>query len=431
MSVSSNVLRRSRDPQYLHLYSKTLRNYRQCSEDFLDYRYSESILNAFEVLEFFWKSISFLNSGSYPQRHLPRYSDFRTISTLLRNFLSSTQISQIQNIFSSYNPRWRPNPVQRMQPRYGDERAGIPPSQLYNYNEARKAVKYCENLTRTLSQIHRNIVINHPKSKIAILNGKVSTSSSEKRCTQHPHANRYNVRNWFDKINKIPNVIVNRLPISKIDSSFSIVINPFGESYPEKPNSQKMTPAFDVLCDYIFDGGIFVTMGGLPFTYYWDVMSGNQHNANTIVPNYPTNLVWSFISGRPQIQMRTTTLLLNNLLEKTFNVMTTMDDPTSGQVGPVSLRIFQNREDKKYWDCTYVGPFHEFRSIDPQRSPSAIPIARALRYGTEVWPIAIVRYGFGLLFHVGLDLNLSNVNEYDFTLSALEGLVTNYISYFS
>jgi len=37
---------------------------------------------------------------------------------------------------------------------------------------------------------------------------------------------------------------------------------------------------------------------------------------------------------------------------------------------------------------------------------------------------------FGLLFHVGLDLNIRNVNEYNFTLSALEGLITNYSSYF-
>jgi len=318
-----------------------------------------------------------------------------------------------------------------MQPRYGDERAGIAPSQLYNHNKARKAVKDCEILTKTLSDIHRNILSNHPELKVLILNGKVSTSSSEIRCTQYPHANRYDVRKWYYKIKSIPYVIVNRLPISKINSSFSIVINPFGESYPEKPTSHKMTPAFDVLSDYIFDGGILVTMGGLPFTYYWDVMLGTQLNANTIVPNYTTNLVWSFIGGRPQIRMRTTTLLIDNLLEKTFNVMTTMDDPNSRQVGSVSVTPFQNREDKKYWDCRYTGSLNEFRSIEPQRSPSAIPVVRALRHGNEVWPVAIVRYGFGLLFHVGLDLNRSNISEYGFTLSAINGLITNYRSFFS
>jgi hypothetical protein len=426
MSISQDVLRRSRDPQYSHLYSKTHRNYRLCSEEFYNYRYSESILNAYEVLEFFWKSIYYLDSGSYPPQHLPSRGDLSTVSSFLNKFLNTTQISKINNIFSTYNPRWQSNPTQRMQPRYGDEKRGIPPSKLFTHRLTNSAVINCGVLTEALSKIHRTILSYHSERKILILNGKVTTSSAEKRCHQYPHADGLDVNKWYYNIKKIPNTSVNRLPISIINNSYSIVINPFGESYPEKPNTLEDTPAFNLICDYIFNGGVFITAGGLPFTYYWDVNSGTQISANTVVPNYPTQIIWN----GPQIEVRETTLLLNNLLEKKFNIMTTMDDPNQNHVGPISIIIRQNREDMTYWHCNSLeNSFIEFRSIDPQRSSSAVPVIRATRYGNEVWPVAFVRYGYGFLMHIGLDL--INQNECSFAISVLKGLITNYQSYFS
>lgn len=428
MSTSSVILRRSRNPQFLHLYSKALRNYRVCSEDFFGHRYSESILNAYEVLEFFWKSIHYLDSGAYPHKHLPDSSDFTQVSSLLSSFISATKISEIRTIFSNYNPGWRPNPAQRMQPRYGDELLGTPPSQLYNFNKSKKAVKNCHSLMSTLAHIHRTILSRQTKTKILILNGKVTKSSSEIRCNQYPHADELSVSQWYQKIRAIPDVYVTRKEISQIDNSFGIIINPFGESYPEKPSSSLQTPAFDSICDYIFNGGIFVTAGGLPFTYCWDVQSGNQRNTRLVVPNVATHLTVGQLRGSPQLRVHGTTMLLDNLIEIKFNIMTTMDEPRLGRLGPVNVTLLQNQSDKIYWDCPYVNSnVNEFRSLNPARSDQAIPILRAIRHGIEVWPIAFVKHGFGILLHMGIDLAAGNTFESEVVTSIINEIVSKYL----
>ncbi len=329
-----------------------------------------------------------------------------------------------------YNSGWRPNPQQRMQPRYGDERRGIPPSQLYNFNNTRKAVKDCGILMQRLTKIHRTILSLHPQIKIMILNGNVTTSSAETRCTQYPHSDELNVLKWYQHLRRIPDVDVTRKEISQMDNSYGIVVNPFGESYPEKPTTSSRTPAFKLICDYIFNGGIFLSSGGLPFTYYWDVQTGSQVNANIVVPNVPTHILWNTHQGIPQFQVRTTSLLLNNLLQITFNVMTTMDETTPGRTGPTNVTLFQNSNDTAYWRCPLVNTnVNEFRSISPQRSSNAVPIVRAIRHGSEVWPVSFVKYGYGVLLHVGVDLISGNITESELALKVVEGVVSNYLVY--
>src|SRR5438105_1384172 len=64
-------------------------------------------------------------------------------------------------------------------------------------------------------------------------------------------------------------------PVSNISNgSFSVVINPFGEAYPELGNGEGV--GFKTIASYIRDGGIFINSGGQPFTYSWDVHTGNS-----------------------------------------------------------------------------------------------------------------------------------------------------------
>jgi hypothetical protein len=62
-------------------------------------------------------------------------------------------------------------------------------------------------------------------------------------------------------------------PISYI-SAFSVILNPFGEAYPESGNAEGV--GFKTIASYIRDGGIFVNSGGQPFAYSWDVNTGNS-----------------------------------------------------------------------------------------------------------------------------------------------------------
>jgi hypothetical protein len=66
-------------------------------------------------------------------------------------------------------------------------------------------------------------------------------------------------------------------PISHINNSaFSIIINPFGEAYPESGNAEGVS--FRAIASYIRDGGIFVNSGGQPFAYNWDVNTGPTYS---------------------------------------------------------------------------------------------------------------------------------------------------------
>ena len=117
----SQVLRRSRNPQYLHLYRKCVSSYRMTMIDLAYSRYSECVWNMYEVLEFFWKAVHFLQYGNYPHRHLPRLSELARVSACLQDYLRPGTVNRIRSIYRRRNPSWQRNPRQRMQPRYGDE----------------------------------------------------------------------------------------------------------------------------------------------------------------------------------------------------------------------------------------------------------------------------------------------------------------------
>lgn len=427
----SNVLRRSRDPQYLHLYRKCIGSYQTALSDLSNRRYSECLWNAYEVLEFFWKAIYFLQNGRYLNKHLPQLRDSNRVSTFLQNYIQAGTLQRIQSIYARYNPRWQRNPQQRMQPRYGDERTGLPPSRLYNQRVAQRAVRDCLILARELAKVHREIMLRQSELLVGILNGTFSRSRNERRCNIAPYAGGCNATSWHRYLSRIPNVRTRSIAVSEMDNSLCAVINPFGEAYPEKPSASNIFPAYGLIRDYIFFGGVFISCGGLPFTYYFDVISGLQHNTSAIVRNIPINIRLTMSQGRPQVQVLSTTLLVSNLIQRDFGIMTTMDDPSSGHVGPISLQIYQNSQDTQFWICSQVGnTFHEFRSINPSVSPAAIPIVHAQRFGQEIFPVAFVRYGFGLLLHIGLDLSPRRNAECNLAKEAVRGLLQNYLRYF-
>ena len=59
------------------------------------------------------------------------------------------------------------------------------------------------------------------------------------------------------------------------NDAFSIVINPFGEAYPELGSAEGV--GLKTILSYIHDGGILVNSGGQPFVYSWDVKTGSYN----------------------------------------------------------------------------------------------------------------------------------------------------------
>jgi HEPN domain-containing protein len=429
MSINGRAL----NPQYLHLYKKCIASYRNSMIDLAARRYPECILSMYEALEFFWKAIYFLNNGRYPHNHLPSLTEFNSVSSLLQKYLSNNQISNIRAIFRVYNPRWRSNPQQRMRPRYGDEVTGIPPARLYKKRNAEIAVLRSSILAKQLVDVHRQIMLQQPKLLVGVLSGYFSNSHNEYRCNQAPSASGVSAKKWQTVLSTLTNVKVNLKTISQLDNSLSCVINPFGEAYPEKTTVPSTLPAYELIKDYVFFGGIFVNCGGMPLTYFFDVTSGGPlNNTSTVLNNYPVGVqISTAANGLPQLQILATTVLVNNLCRKDLGIMPLMDDPKSGRVGPFASQLHQTVADRKFWNYTEAVPMlMVFRPIDPQASPNAVPVMRTTVSGMEFYPISFVRYGFGIFFSIGLDLNVGRNSECSFAKDSVKNLLQNYRAYF-
>ena len=66
------------------------------------------------------------------------------------------------------------------------------------------------------------------------------------------------------------------------NGAFSIIINPFGEAYPELGSAEGV--GLRTILSYIQDGGIFVNSGGQPFVYSWDVNTGSHNLVINFIP---------------------------------------------------------------------------------------------------------------------------------------------------
>jgi hypothetical protein len=90
--------------------------------------------------------------------------------------------------------------------------------------------------------------------------------------------------------------------ISQINNNiFSVIVNPFGESYPESGNAEGVS--FRTITSYIRDGGIFVNSGGQPFPYSWDVNTGNSQAVIGFIPAL-SDIQTNHVDGIPALQIK-------------------------------------------------------------------------------------------------------------------------------
>ena len=114
-------------------------------------------------------------------------------------------------------------------------------------------------------------------AKLAILDGYV-TGKNEKVCQNYPFTNSTKDF-WKKKIEALDKTAgkfeVVSANIESISEEFAVVLNPFGEEYPEIDKKSKT--AFNVIKNFVEDGGIYVNTGGFPFFYAWDVKEGKEY----------------------------------------------------------------------------------------------------------------------------------------------------------
>ncbi len=90
--------------------------------------------------------------------------------------------------------------------------------------------------------------------------------------------------------------------ISNLNSGiFPIIVNPFGEAYPELGNTEDIW--LKTILSYIGVGGIFVNTGGQPFVYSWDVNTGIYKLLVNFIPALASIQNIYDIKGNPMLSI--------------------------------------------------------------------------------------------------------------------------------
>lgn len=290
--------------------------------------------------------------------------------------------------------------------RYGNPDAKMPATEII----ARKDVEPLKTDAREICKLLCRIEFEKkfaPPIRLGILNGYVDGSDkSEKPCTEFALNEFKDINIWrkyfsafsFDGKSRYD---IEEIPINRVNNQFAVVINPFGEVYPEKDVRSKLV--FNILKDYVADGGILVNTAGFPFFYAWDVGKGAHQpvvDEKMFIPR-----TFKFEEGKMVgVQFGLMLGFAGSLFWRELGGLTTVDTPKLSGVN--ELEVYQADDDKKIaGDLINVGgsnKVREFRALR-KKTKGIIPLLRAKRpdFG-EVYPIAIIRRGWGCLIVGGM-----------------------------
>jgi hypothetical protein len=190
----------------------------------------------------------------------------------------------------------------------------------------------------------------------------------------------------------------------------SIILNPFGELYPEEDTTNLRT--FQKIKEYIKNGGVFVNTAGLAFYYMWNPKTKIEGLTGPLLETYkgrviPTpsekdsNIVELWVTLEPVV-LTEDSPLTDTWLYKNFGVRTTLG----------SMRSIEAKNAAHFDIIDENTIIQEFRSALRCETAEAqlIPIIRSeyLYHRTgrkhECYPIAAVKYGRGYLIHIGMVL---------------------------
>ena len=203
---------------------------------------------------------------------------------------------------------------------------------------------------------------------------------------------------WKRRLNGL-SVKAELISISKIDTKFVAIVNPYGETYPEEDLLSLKT--FKKIDQYIRKGGIFVCAGGFAFFYGYDFKTKRSPSlakeldiyVQRSPPGQPLVL-------EPQRAYPPIYSLVNTPLTKHFKILTTWRDTERNPV-------FQDLTDRRFvGDITNTGGISEVLQFRAVREPirKCIPFLRATSSIGTVYVIAGVPVGRGCLILCGMDL---------------------------
>ena len=240
--------------------------------------------------------------------------------------------------------------------------------------------------------------------RIGVLNGYIKSETDETCC--QPGYTSFTPEDWRDNFQRRSNAdrtyTVELIPASKIGRRYAVIVNPFGELYPEADLIELKT--FKSIKEFVRAGGIFVHAGGVPFYYSWDARSGRprptsrdlQFSSFTAVqPGQPTVISPAYARGRVPS-------LVDTLSRDHFQLRTTADDNNMNLVP-----AYQTGAERRFvGDIERAGgtdKVEEFRAVADE-TPQFIPFLRCKtpNFG-EVYPLGAIPYGEGFLAVAGMN----------------------------
>lgn len=239
---------------------------------------AEAVNSSFESIEFSVKALCKILDVEYDPRH---FIDKFTVVKLSEKIGATwnekkEKLLGVLPIILSYSDTLREIA------RYGIEKKDsiepISPDQIFLSNYCDKVLQDAQILVDILSQIEINQRWDVSKpTKIGIFNGFSLNSQSEKRC--EPCTTFGDVDFWehyFDALKKngAPKYDVRKILSNEISEEFAVVMNPFGESYPESNIDSRDT--YEQIKFFIENGGVFANTAGFAFFYSWDTMRGEK-----------------------------------------------------------------------------------------------------------------------------------------------------------
>lgn len=242
------------------------------------------------------------------------------------------------------------------------------------------------------------------KPKVLILDGTIGNNGHE--TPPAPAITNFLPDDWKDNLEhqtKNWRIFVGSLKHLRRSPSFQIIINPFGETYPEEDTNNYKT--FSDICDYVYSGGIFVHVAGIPFWYCHD-------------PSDPKFINKRITAGHLQKDPDNETLVIQRPLFLTqFPQFRDLiwDDPE------IVDCIQSDDERNRFGEIAGAGGNNRvkmFRSY-PARMPGLVPLLR--RENQEHWLIGSLKYGDGFFILSGLDLRGENHSSFDKVVAAVRG----------
>jgi hypothetical protein len=365
----------------------------------------------------FWKSLTILSGNYFQLRHEASQADMNKISKAL---LSNEERIKAYNILSQF-----PN-IKRDLARYGYYEREIhvtaSPKAAFNRQNTETDLHKVSWLINKLREIHYYQIFD-PPIKIGILSGYVH-ARKEKPCSYYPHSNHKKAIQWMLDLKDVKNdngsnlFQVSLTSISNLSNgTFSIIINPFGEAYPELGSAEGV--GLKTILSYIQDGGIFVNSGGQPFVYSWDVNTGAHNLVINFIPisNYVENKydkVMPVLSRNEVLAIPPEALIL----KRYFDVETEWDHPEKEIVGPIEVEIEFDEilgNDKPKTRAKVYRPIG-------QLSDNVRPLVHCPEsiWSDRVYPVAAIKFGRGYLIYTGM--NLDEEREYKLLLDIVKRL---------